>query len=183
MFHEAYLDAQESTRIEPNEKAYYRLGKAAYSMRLFSEAADYFRKCLEINAKNKKANDELKRTNERIKESQTGKYDMKRLTEETKAGKLRLDVADFMSKLIKIDEVEGKGKGVVAQEDIKRGTLIVASKAVSIAYDDEIETKIMSTNFYTEKGDIPASNQNLFQLVYKLQHDPHLAKQVRFTDY
>ena len=105
---------------------------------------------------------------------------MKRIVEELKSGKLRLDVADYMSNSIKIEEVTGKGKGIVATEDIKRGTLIVASKAVSISYESELDVKVMSTNFYTEKADSPADNQNLFQLIYKLQHDPNLAKQVRF---
>lgn len=180
MFHEAFLDAQESVRLEPSEKAYYRMARASYSMRQFIDAADNFRKCLEINPKNFNAKEELMRSQARIKESETGEYDMKRVVDDVKTGKLRLDVADYVSSSIEIRELKGKGKGVVAKEAIKRGTLLVASKAASISYERELtKVKVMSVNFYTNKMDKPAHNQNQCDLFYKLQHDPYLAKKVK----
>lgn len=178
MFNEAYKDAAESERIEPSEKAYYRMGRAAYSMRQYSLAAESFRKCVDINNKNKKAVEDLARCEERTRESRTGFYDMRRLISLVKEGVLRLDVADYVSDLIKIADIPNKSKGIVATERIKRGTLLVASKAASIAYDSECSTKVISVNFYTKKMDQPSNNQNLVNLFHKLQHDPYLAKKV-----
>lgn len=62
--------------------------------------------------------------------------------------------------------------------DIKRGTLLVGSKAASIAYDSECHVKVFSINFYTKKIDQASNNQNLANLFFKLQHDPYLAEQV-----
>lgn len=178
MFHEAFADATESARLEPSEKAYYRAGRAAYSMRQYSVAAENFRKCLEINEKNARAREDLARSEERMRESSTGVYDMKRIINEVKSGKMRLDVADYVASSVRVADVAGKSKGFVATEKIKRGTLVVASKAASIAYDSECKIKVMSPNFYTKKMDQPAHNHNLSQVFFKLQHDPHLAKRV-----
>ena len=124
---------------------------------------------------NLRAKSELKRSEDRLKESLTGEYDFKSLVEQVKAGKLRLDVADYVSSDIRITEVSGKGKGVVANKAIKRGTLLVASKATVISYDHEIKSPVISTNFNMDKL---SAIQNVSSLFYKLQHDPNLAKKV-----
>lgn len=178
MYHESYVDAQESVRIDPNEKACFRMGRAAYSMQQFSHASELFRKCLDINQKNKRASEELERSEERLRESETGEYNIKRLLKESNAGKLRLDAAEYVSSLIRIGDVKGKGKGVIANKMIKRGALLIVSKAVSIAYESEIKFPIISTNMITKKVSTPVRNQNMLRIVYKLQHDPHLAKKV-----
>lgn len=179
MFNEAFEDANESARLDVgNEKAYFRAGRAAYSMREYAQAAERFAKCLEVNSSNERARQELERCEQRLKESSTGAFDVKRLIGEVKSGKSRLDVADYVSKSVKVADVAGKAKGLVASERIKRGTLVVASKAASIAYDSECNVKVMSVNFYTKKMDQAAHNQNLRSVFYKLQHDPYLAKKV-----
>ena len=178
MFIEAFKDAQESSVIDPSEKAYYRMGRAAYAMRQYELAAENFSKCVKLNEKNTKAIEDLKRCQDRLQETRTGVYDMKKLIGDVKAGLLRLDVADYVCKSIAVKEIPNKSKGIVAVEKIKRGTLLVASKAVSIAYDSECKFKVVSANFYTKKMDQPSSNQNLVNLFYKLQHDPYLAEKV-----
>lgn len=179
MFNEAFEDATESVRLEASEKAYFRAGRAAFSMRQFSTATENFRKCLELNPKNTRASDDLERSETRLRESNTGVYDIKRLIEDqVKKGELRLDVADYVSSSIKVADVPGKAKGVVASEKIKRGSLVVASKAASIAYESECSVKVISANFYTKKMDQPSQNQNLSNVFFKLQHDPYLAKKV-----
>lgn len=113
MFYQAMEDAQESARLEPSEKAYYRLGKAAYSMRQYEMAAESFKKCLALNEKNRKAADDLKRCHDRIEESKTGCYDVKALINNVKSGVLRLDVGDYVSKDIEIVDIPNKSKGII----------------------------------------------------------------------
>lgn len=180
MFHKAFLDAQESVDIEPNEKAYYRMGRALYSMRQFTDALDSFQKCLELNERNSKAKEECKKCQERIRESETGEYNMKRIINDVKAGnKLRLDVADYLSSSIQIEDVRGKGKVLMAIEDIKRGTLLTASKAVSIVYECECNMKeIPRDELNTELANFVLYDQSLSSLFFRLQNNPFISKQV-----
>ena len=180
MFYEAFQDAQKSTQIEPSEKAYFRMARASYEMRRFNDAVEYFHKCLELNQSNCRAKDELKRSEERLRESLTGEYDFKSLVEQVKAGKLRLDAADFVSSDIRITEVSGKGKGLVANKAIKRGTLLIACKAESIFYDSEIKDVLFSMNLYTRQLELTSCIQNISNLLLKVQHDPYLSKKVVF---
>ncbi len=70
--------------------------------------------------------------------------------------------------------------GVVAKDDIKRNTLLVASKAVSISYRAELTD---SQRFYLDDTRFkfehkPQQVQNHAQLVQRVQNDPYLARQV-----
>jgi hypothetical protein len=71
-------------------------------------------------------------------------------------------------------------KGVIATEDIKRNTLIVASKAVSISYDIELppnqRVRIQDEILNTEKK--PYQVQSVADLIYKAQNDPYLAQEI-----
>lgn len=178
MFNEAFLDAQESARIEPSEKAYFRMGRAMYEMRQFAQAADEFRKNLALNDDNERAREELGRSERRVRESETGDYDIKKLVGDVHAGKLRLDVADYMSKSIRIEEVSGKRNRLVASEDIKRGELLVASKAISIAYEKECHLEKAALDLDMPKFLQFVFDQSTCNLFFKMQHDPYLFQKV-----
>ena len=181
MFHKAFLDAQESVDIEPSEKAYYRMGRSLYSMRQFSDALDSFQKCLELNERNSKAREGCEKCLERIRESQTGEYEMKKLINDVKEGKLRLDVADYLSSSIRIEEdVNSKGKVLMSIEDIKRGTLLTASKAVSIVYECECNMTEIPPELKAELADRVLYDQSLSSLFFRLQNNPFISKQVIF---
>ena len=82
---------------------------------------------------------ELTRTTQRLLESSTGKFDLAALTKEMfrRVGKreaLNFDCADFKSSQISIENIENKSKGVIANDMIKKGTLLCASKALSAVY-------------------------------------------------
>jgi tetratricopeptide (TPR) repeat protein len=114
-YFQAYQDTVKSTQIENvndtrdvanNEKAFYRMGKAAYSMRQFDVALEAFEKCLALNVKNKDAGEEVIRSKKRLAERSTGKYDMKSVIEHALVQKQpRLDLADFVSDDIEIRNV------------------------------------------------------------------------------
>ena len=167
----AYTDAQKVTELdEMNEKAFYRMGKSAYSMRQYQTAKQHYESCLKINEQNKEATSELEKTNQRIHESTTGDYDLERLSNEVfervlKQETLNFDLADFKSSKISVVDIPNKSKGVIANEFIKKGTLLCASKALSAVFK------------YTKFGFLEATDM-FTDLVSKMQNDPYLSKQV-----
>jgi tetratricopeptide (TPR) repeat protein len=123
-FNKAFLDTVRSSEIESatdnsdlvnDEKAYFRMGKAAYNMRQFETALNAFEKCLALNFQNKEANEWMKKTKMRLSESQTGKYDMKLIIEQSYVQKLPLlDLADYVSPDIEVVNLNGdpNNKGI-----------------------------------------------------------------------
>jgi tetratricopeptide (TPR) repeat protein len=103
-YNQAYQDTANSVSIVlqdqsgSNEKAYFRMGKAAYAMRQFETALAAFKECLALNPANKQASGEIARTRARLREAQTGRYDMKSVIDQVFNQKLqRLDLADYFS--------------------------------------------------------------------------------------
>lgn len=182
MFYKAFVDAQRSSKLEPSEKAYYRMGKALYAMRQFEQAVEAFRAGLALNNNN---NTEIlvqvERSQKRVDESKTGKYDMKSLIGQLKLDVLSMDVADFVSGDIAVKNMGKKGKGVVALKDIKRGTLLVGSKATSIAFESQKSTSVsMTLDFCSKRVNDASAAQNIKNLYFKLQNDPYMASEVSY---
>lgn len=146
----AFLDAQQAATLDKtNAKAYFRMGKAAYQMRHYAKAKQFYEKCLSINKKLSEADAELKRANQRLQEARTGVYDFKSMLEQyLKKEVYHFDVADYESSKLKVTDIPNKSKGVVAVEDIKKGTLLVVSKAVSAYF----KPKEAQTNFLIKVG-------------------------------
>lgn len=178
-WYQAFKDAEISAKLDPkNQKAYYRMGKALYNMRQFEQAVNAFSKCLEVDDKIKEAYDELDRAKKRVEESETGKYSLKSIMEQFKKGMLRFDVADYVSDEIEIVDMGKRGKGVRAKVEIKKGTLLVGSKAVSISFTSDSPPNIITINQLTRKIDEPAQTQALSGLISRVQNDPYAAKQI-----
>ncbi len=184
-YYQAYKDAEKSVQLrkeeKANDKAFFRMGKAAYSMRQFKTSVESFKKCLELNASNTEAAVELKRSEDRLEESRTGVYDQNSMIENLKFGIQEMDVADYKSSKIKVVELRKGYRGVEAVEAIAKGTLLVVSKAVSIVYDKDVKDPDLPSNkathpleFLTEKS----TAKNLSNLIKKMEANPELAKQI-----
>ena len=186
----AYQDAQKSLRIQDgeskntqnDEKAFFRLGKAAYSMRQFESAFDAFTKCYDLNNNNKDAQSELSKTKQRMNEAKTGQYNFKSAIDRAKnQNQLRLDVADFVSSDIEVISLNNDPnyKGVVAKSNLSRNTLIVVGKAGSIAYEQEcVKKQILTINFLTHKMDLASQSLNVINIISKVYNDPYLAQEI-----
>ena len=170
----AYEDAIKSESIEYDDvlvtsEALFGQGQALYFMRQYVKALDAFEKCFYLNRDNINVADEINRTKMRIKESQTGLFDIKSIIEKAKyENQRRLDIADFVHSEIEVVDLNyySSSKGVVAKNDIKQNTLLVVSKASSITYSDEC----------TENNDV--SSHNLASFTFKVFNDPFLAKEI-----
>jgi tetratricopeptide (TPR) repeat protein len=178
----AYQDTLSSLQIDhvQNEKAYFRQGKALYSMRQFEDALAAFKHCLDINPNLKEAKTEIAKCNQRLNESKTGLYDMNQIIHDSQIKKeLRLDLADYISNDIEIIEVKANCKGIVAKCDIKKNTLIMASKAASIAYNKECPKEVvLSLNMYNKKLMNTNQCQNLTNLTQTVLNDPFMSREV-----
>jgi tetratricopeptide (TPR) repeat protein len=65
----AFKDAKCAAELDGcNEKAHFRVGKAAYAMQKYEKAKDHFETCLRVNSKNEDAKKELDRSCARINE-------------------------------------------------------------------------------------------------------------------
>jgi len=186
MYHNAYKDAEKSVQFQKdgklNEKGYFRMGKAAYSMRQFQVAFDSFTKCVNLNSSNNDALVELKRSEDRLKESTSGVYNQSALIENLKNGLKQMDVADFKSDHIRLVEAKNGGyKGVKAVVPIRKGTLLVVSKAVSIVYANDVKVNEENAVEAEHLEGLLAENtisMNLKKLVEKMKADPGLARQI-----
>jgi tetratricopeptide (TPR) repeat protein len=197
-FYPAFKDSQISATIEKdNERSFYILGKSNYGMRKWQSALDAFQQSLEIsNEKIKKKQAEINhlnewirfiqleidRTSERLNEQETGDYDLIDLFDKSEAGVLRFDLADYRVNDVAFVEIEGKDKGIMALNDIKKGTLLVASKAAAISYSSECtdNNNVLTYNMFTNLVEPQSQNQKRINLIYAMRFNPYLADQVCF---
>ena len=180
-YHLALVSARSAVELEANnEKALFRMARASYEMRHFQQAKEHFAKCLTVNGENKEARSGLARAEKRLQEERTGRYDIKHLLEEAATRNvLRMDVADYESSDIAIKHIDAsKGLGVVATRPIARGTLIMASKAASIAYNSESNFTMISANFITKLIDDTSHAINVIKTIHKVHNEPALAANV-----
>lgn len=177
----AFKDAQLASQLDlNNEKAYFRMGRSQYSMQKYEKAKIYFEKCLLLNKDNKDAKLELDKTNQRLIEAQTGNYDFETLLEQYLQKEcLYFDVADFKSSKISVVDIPNKSKGVIANQDIKKGELLVVSKAVSASFKQKtVKNFLVKTNLIRKRITNNDQCENYSNIVYKMQSDPDIAKEV-----
>uniref|UniRef100_A0A914Q0F3 SET domain-containing protein n=1 Tax=Panagrolaimus davidi TaxID=227884 RepID=A0A914Q0F3_9BILA len=126
------------------EKALLRMGMAAYGMKQWKIAAKHFAEVLKDFAKNSSAEEQLKRATARLNEQEKGKFNFKEMYVMSKEN-AELDVSDYCGP-IKITKIEGKGRGIVATNDIKKGTLLVVSKSFATSYSKDFTGNLISIN-------------------------------------
>ena len=180
-FNQAYNFASKVVELgETNsQKAFFRMGIAAYKMGQFEKSAKKFQQCLDINPSNNEAQVKLKLSEERIKESQTGEYDFEKLTENIKNQIMEMDVSDFKSNHIKVVYLKDNYKGVIATTPIKKGTLLVASKAIATSFHDKNDSKThLDIDNTTKKSRDNEASKNSIKVIRKMQGNPTLAKEI-----
>jgi hypothetical protein len=78
-------------------------------MRNWKSAVDHFEQVRREFSDNLEAEEQLKRSNARLEESRTGKYNFKVMCKESQKGMCEFDIADYTGP-IEIGDVSGKGK-------------------------------------------------------------------------
>ncbi|KAH7704106.1 TPR domain protein [Aphelenchoides avenae] len=116
---------------EDKERCLMVLSSAAYEMGKWEEAVDHYTELCKAFPSNEDAQDGLRVANARLNEARSGKYDFESLHMAAMTGETDVDVADYVGPMEVVD-IPGKGKGVVATQDVKKGTLLLVSKAFAI---------------------------------------------------
>jgi len=111
-----------------------------------------------------------------VDETKTGLYDFEKILKQSIAkNRHDIDVADYKSSKIAITDIPKKSKGVIASEFINQGELLVVSKAVSALFKQRFEGTSLKNDLSETLND---STQHFSNLVYKMEFDPELAKQL-----
>ncbi|KAL2610508.1 hypothetical protein R1flu_029081 [Riccia fluitans] len=143
----AAADAEASLTLYGGQdrKTQFRLSTALYGLSRYEEASSELHRLQSANNSGKRhvspTNQEIeefaKRVELRIQENVHGKYDLFTMLKEAKAmATPYLDHADYVGP-VRVTEVEGKDRGMVATKNISAGTLIMCCKAYAVAFDQE----------------------------------------------
>ncbi|KAK0847623.1 hypothetical protein LTR03_006182 [Friedmanniomyces endolithicus] len=161
-----------------NGKAYYRAGRAAYALRNFPRAAEYFRKGEQCSPSgDADAKQEVKRAAYRLEEQRTGRYDFAAMSEAVSATRNnRLDHADFTTR-VEVRDAGIHGRGLFAVEALKMGDLVLCEKAFGVVFASEkIKALDMTVNLNTNRLSLATRSTLRLNLLQKLSHNPDQAR-------
>ncbi|KAK0934192.1 hypothetical protein LTR29_014241 [Friedmanniomyces endolithicus] len=171
-------EALDEATAKLNGKAYYRAGRAAYALRDFARAAEYFRKVERCSASgDADAEREGKRAACRLEEQKTGHYDFAAMSKAVSATRNnRLDHADFSIR-VKDGDSGSRGRGLFAVKALKKGDLVLCEKAFELVFASENAKEVYTmVNLNTNRASMGAHATLLFDLVQKLSHNPEQAR-------
>jgi len=183
---EAYNAAKKAHENGANQqKTLYWLANAAYRMSRWNVAEEHFTKLVKMHPDNTEFAEELARCQHRLQEFRHGKYNFVKLYTDTIKNKhQRMDIADYIGP-IKVGEIgpmksNGKSKGILATENIKKGTLLIGSKAFSYVDEDLERDKltVVTANLIANRVEGHAHSMNIIQTCLKLKDNPDKSEQL-----
>ncbi|KAI9049783.1 hypothetical protein LZ554_005934 [Drepanopeziza brunnea f. sp. 'monogermtubi'] len=172
--------------VDPNdrsEKALYRGALALYNLGRYSECQELLKTHTAKFPTSEAGKFELARVQLRIKEQKSGVYNFKNMYKAAKIKPHRLDCATFIG-AVKVQDIAGKGRGLVTTKDVKAGDLLFCEKAFSYGYYDSSETKNSGgntgilVNLATNRVTIGTHVARLTDMYQKLQNNPSTAATV-----
>lgn len=113
--------------------AYTTAAQSAYRLKDFDGAKHFIERTLELAPENNDASAFLRKVEARIKQQETGKYDMKKIRAGLSRARPEVDAADFLRKT-EIKESPGRGRGLYAACDIPSGATIMCEKAFCVVW-------------------------------------------------
>ena len=183
----AYREANDALKLSNNSiersKCYLNLAKTAYDLRLFSQSD----KCLN-QIDDEQLQGEVNRLkfliSERLDEKFNGKFNVAELfNKKQNSIAPRLDIADYIGP-IEVKNIEGRGRGVLATEDVAPGTLMLVGKAVGTCYpsdadeNKDLHTTMMELNYSSKTLHGTAQVLARTKIALAIEDAPFLAKRV-----
>ena len=129
--------------LEPTlrHKVLFRAANAEYRLQRFSEANLRLESLLVLHPEDADAMDLYRRTQVRLVEATRGEYDWPFLFDA--ASKVpELDLANFTADGIETVEIPGRGRGLVATREIRRGELLLVAQPFGIGVADRTRKKV-----------------------------------------
>lgn len=146
-------DLPDQKHRELDSKAYLRAGTAAYQLGEFAEAKHCFEEQQRLLPGDKEAKARIRKTEQRIKEQESGSYDFKKL----KASLLlssdrgtRVDGASF-ARNVEVKESPGRGRGLFAAKSMEAGEVIMAEKSFCVVWANEEALTSMTYDFRDDR--------------------------------
>lgn len=121
---------------ELDSKAYFRAGTAAYNLGDYQAAKHFFEERLKLMPGNKEATIYLRNIEKRLKEQETGSYDLTKLRAGLSRARPRADAATF-TRNTEVKDSPGRGRGLFATRNISEGELVMCEKAFCVVYGHE----------------------------------------------
>jgi tetratricopeptide (TPR) repeat protein len=121
-----------------DSKAYFRAGSAAYNLGEYQEAKSFFEEQLKLMPGDKNASANLRKTETRLREQETGRYDFKKIKAGLSRASPRVDAANFI-RHTKVKDSSGRGRGMFATRDIPTGEIVMCEKAFCVVWGHESE--------------------------------------------
>lgn len=161
------------------EKGLYRAGRSLYELGRFREGQMVFESILKASPSNEAAREELRRTEDRLREQDQGLYSF--LTMHNAAMEKTppcLDIATFAAP-VTINTTEGRGRRLFVTRDVIAGELLLCEKAFSYSFSDNSSRSNLSvTTLKGTTGDLVTKtvhqllrNPSLSSTVTSLHHD------------
>ncbi|EXX72187.1 uncharacterized protein OCT59_028631 [Rhizophagus irregularis] len=198
-FYNALKDTKIALMYDPNNlKAAYRKGKALCGLNRYKEATNILQNLYQRMKGNTSIKQITKHAEMLSYENENGKYDYLRIIDEFherskikkdikgndvwiyEAGP-RLDHANFLNENIKIDLIEGKGRGWIAKCDIPEHTLLMVSKALIVVFTNEVLGTIISKTSNDETSQIhvhPCAEELATRIAQKIFAEPYYCPEV-----
>ncbi|KAH7355715.1 hypothetical protein BKA66DRAFT_271539 [Pyrenochaeta sp. MPI-SDFR-AT-0127] len=129
-------DDQRSKDLD--SKAYYRAGCAAYNQSRFQEAKYFFEEQQKLTPDDKDAKVHLKKIHLRLREQETGAYDLMKIKGALSRKQPRVEAADFTKNTQAKDSPE-RGRGLFATRNIAAGDIVMCEKAFCVVWGHEEE--------------------------------------------
>ena len=135
-------DDQKSKELD--SKAYFRAGSAAYSQSRWQEAKEFFQEQQKLTPNDKDAKLQLKKIEARLREEETGSYDLMKLRTTISKARSRVDAANFTKNTV-VKDSPGKGRGLYAAHNLAPGSLVLCEKAFSVVWAHEPDALVAMT--------------------------------------
>jgi tetratricopeptide (TPR) repeat protein len=180
----AVADATAALQLDAtHRKSVLRCVKALYALEQYADAVACCDKYQHLFvSKGQKEFTELRDlVRQALHESTTGQYDWTSVVQQLQqnSGHVRLNCTSYVSNSIKVVPVPNKGLGVVAQQPIAAGTLLIAETALSIVWPEEIQDQRHVIYFDDNAMQTPTSVALIDHLHEAMQGNGHLRNQVR----
>jgi tetratricopeptide (TPR) repeat protein len=175
-------DDQKSKELD--SKAYFRAGSAAYSQSRWQEAKELFQEQQKLTPEDKDAKLQLKKIEARLREEETGSYDLMKLRTSLSKARSRVDAGNF-TKSTQVKDSPGKGRGLYASRDIAAGEIVMCEKAFCVVWAHE-EDALVAMTYDVRDDEIRVSPVGLSKaLVQKCLNQPSQTQHLMdlFGDY
>lgn len=156
-------------------KALFRGALASYKLQLWNESGALFKELDALGVEGLKQGKEgLEKVAERKKEALTGVYDWISLYDASQTKGRDLDVADYISPKLVVQDISCQGRGLVAKRDIESGELLMLVRPFAAVTPEEVKNArpdVATLNLHAEATvDWPAQSLLTQKIAMRFVH-------------